>query len=96
VARVPGSHTGHFLARYYDDAATTSIDPAKLPPIELPDLQKKAPKPKFIAPERKTGLPTASKIKPESDRPKAKKATKKAAKAPGKPAKKAAKTDARK
>jgi excinuclease ABC subunit A len=96
VARVPGSHTGHFLARYYDDAATTSIDPAKLPPIELPDLQKKAPKPKFIAPERKTGLPTASKIKPESDRPKAKKATKKAAKAPGKPAKKAAKTAARK
>jgi excinuclease ABC subunit A len=36
-----------------------------LPPVELPDLEKKTPRPKFIAPEKKTGVPTASKLKPE-------------------------------
>jgi excinuclease ABC subunit A len=48
----------------------------KLPPIDLPDLEKKAPKPKFIKPEPKKGVPTASKTKPESDRPKPKAAKK--------------------
>ena len=77
VARVAASHTGYFLARYYASAGTLAAAD-HLPPIELPDFQKKPPKPKFIKPEKKMGVPTASKIKPE---PTAKKsATKKAAK----------------
>ncbi len=79
VAHVAASHTGHFLARYYTSSGTM-VPSDKLPPIDLPDLEKKAPKPKFIKPEPKKGVPTASKIKPESDRPKpktAKKSTKK-------------------
>ena len=63
VAHAPASHTGHFLARYYQSAGTL-VASHHLPPIELPDLEKKAPKPKFIAPEKKTGVPTASKVKP--------------------------------
>jgi excinuclease ABC subunit A len=65
VAHTPGSHTGHFLERYYAKAGTLSAS-KHLPPIELPDLEKKAPKPKFIKPEKKTGVPMASKEKPES------------------------------
>ncbi len=76
VAHNPASHTGEFLRRYYEGSNTT-INPADLPPIDLPDLAKKAPKPKFIAPEKKTGVPKASKKMPESDRPKAKPAAKK-------------------
>jgi excinuclease ABC subunit A len=69
VAHVAESHTGKFLARYY--ASTGTLEASKhLPPADLPDLEKKAPKPKFIKPEPKKGVPTASKIKPESDRPK--------------------------
>jgi excinuclease ABC subunit A len=64
VAHTPGSHTGHFLERYYTKAGTNSSN-GHLPPVVLPDLEKKAPKPKFIAPEKKTGVPTASKLKPE-------------------------------
>ena len=64
VAHTPGSHTGHFLERYYAKAGTLSAS-KHLPPIELPDLEKKAPKAKFIKPEKKTGVPTASKEKPE-------------------------------
>ena len=65
VAHAAGSHTGHFLARYYESAGTLAASD-HLPPVELPDLEKKTPKPKFIAPEKKTGVPTASKVKPES------------------------------
>jgi len=81
VAHIPESHTGHFLARYYQSAGTFAAS-AHLPPAELPDLEKKAPKPKFIAPEKKTGVPTASKLKPESGTKKsaAKKAPKKSVK----------------
>jgi len=81
VAHVPESHTGHFLARYYQSAGTFAAS-AHLPPADLPDLEKKAPKPKFIAPEKKTGVPTASKLKPESGTKKsaAKKAPKKSVK----------------
>ncbi|MGD0649071.1 MAG: excinuclease ABC subunit UvrA [Acidobacteriaceae bacterium] len=77
VAHTPGSHTGHFLERYYANAGTLNSN-GHLPPIVLPDLEKKAPKPKFIAPEKKTGVPTASKKKPEPTerKPAAKKATK--------------------
>jgi excinuclease ABC subunit A len=80
VAHVAASHTGKFLARYYASAGTLEAS-KHLPPADLPDLEKKAPKPKFIKPEPKKGVPTASKIKPVSDRPKtaAKKAAKKAA-----------------
>ena len=78
VAHVAASHTGTFLRRYYTSSGTM-VPSDKLPPIDLPDLEKKAPKPKFIKPEPKKGVPTASKIKPESDRPKPK-AAKKAAK----------------
>ncbi len=74
VARVAASHTGYFLARYYASAGTLAAAD-HLPPIELPDFQKKPPKPKFIKPEKKMGVPTASKIKPD---PTAKKTAKKA------------------
>jgi excinuclease ABC subunit A len=84
VAHVAASHTGHFLARYYNSSGTM-VPSDKLPPINLPDLEKKQPKPKFIKPEPKKGVPTASKLKPESDRPKPK-----AAKAPAKKSAKAA------
>ncbi len=70
VAHCAESHTGHFLARYYESTGTLAAS-KHLPPVELPDLEKKAPKPKFIKPEKKMGVPTASKLKPESDRPKA-------------------------
>jgi excinuclease ABC subunit A len=86
VAHAAGSHTGHFLARYYEGAGTLEAS-KHLPPVELPDLEKKAPKPKFIKPEKKKGVPTASKVKPESSNEKAaKKAAAKSA------AKKAART----
>ncbi|MEO6922357.1 MAG: excinuclease ABC subunit A, partial [Bryocella sp.] len=96
IAREPLSHTGQFLARYYD---STGIPAAQriLPPIELPDLEKKVPRPKFIKPEKKTGVPTASKNKPTGSARPAKKATAKSpAKAATKPPAKAAKKSARK
>jgi len=77
VAHTLGSHTGHFLERYYANAGTLNSN-GHLPPVVLPDLEKKAPKPKFVAPEKKTGVPTASKKKPEPTERKP--ATKKAAK----------------
>jgi excinuclease ABC subunit A len=64
VAHATESHTGRFLARYYQSNGTLAAS-THLPPVDLPDLEKKAPKPKFIAPEKKTGVPTASKQKPE-------------------------------
>jgi excinuclease ABC subunit A len=64
VAHVAASHTGAFLARYYEEAGTLAAA-TKLPPIELPDVTRKQPKPKFIKPEKKTGVPTARAIKPE-------------------------------
>jgi excinuclease ABC subunit A len=91
VAHVGGSHTGFFLERYYTQSGTFHTD-QHLPPIDLPDLEKKAPKPKFIKPEKKTGVPTASKEKPEPTTLKS--AAKKAVKNTGKT--KAAKTSARK
>jgi excinuclease ABC subunit A len=89
VAHTPGSHTGHFLERYYAKAGTLHSN-GHLPPVVLPDLEKKAPKPKFVAPEKKTGVPTASKKKPEPTavRSAAKKTAKtKAAKTPARQAK---------
>jgi excinuclease ABC subunit A len=63
VARNSESHTGHFLARYYDGAGSTALS-TNLPPAELPELPKKPMKTKRAAPEKKTGVPTASKKKP--------------------------------
>jgi excinuclease ABC subunit A len=63
IALCAASHTGAFLTRYYNDAEVAAS--THLPPVELPDLEKKAPKPKFVKPEKKTGVPTASKSKPE-------------------------------
>ena len=65
VAHNEESHTGRFLARYYD-GAENGVGAAALPPAQLPDLAKKAPKVKRAAPEKKTGVPTPSKKKPES------------------------------
>ena len=70
IARCAASHTGQFLLRYFEGADTAAS--AHRPPVELPDLEKKPPKPKFVKPEKKTGVPTASKVKPESNRTKTK------------------------
>ncbi len=67
VANAPDSHTGAFLARYYDGAALAAA-PLHLPPVVLPDLAKKPPKEKRAAPEKKTGVPTASKQRPSEER----------------------------
>ncbi|HEY5382261.1 MAG TPA: excinuclease ABC subunit UvrA [Acidobacteriaceae bacterium] len=64
VAASKESHTGHFLARYYEGAGSAAAETA-LPPAQLPELAGKTPKPKRSAPEKKTGVPTASKNKPE-------------------------------
>ncbi len=64
VARNKESHTGGFLARYYE-GAESGYGSLTLPPVQLPDLAKKAPKAKRAAPEKKTGVPTPSKKKPE-------------------------------
>jgi excinuclease ABC subunit A len=86
VAHNLASHTGQFLARYYEDAGSL-VAAAHLPPIDLPDLEKKPPKPKFIKPEKKTGVPTASKIKPVKPETGAtKRASKKSPKTSAKPA----------
>ena len=79
VARVAASHTGFFLARYYESVGTLAAAD-HLPPVELPDFEKKPPKPKFVKPEKKMGVPTASKVMPQSSAEKtaAKKAAKKA------------------
>ncbi len=63
VAHAPGSHTGSFLARYYENGPQITAH-LSLPPIVLPDLAKKQPRPKRDAPEKKTGVPTASKTRP--------------------------------
>ena len=84
VANAPGSHTGHFLARYYD-AATRDVPPMVLPPLDLPDFKKKPPKPKFIPPEKKTGVPKASAEKPAEGRVAKKRAAKSASPAAGEP-----------
>ena len=67
VARAPGSHTGEFLARYYDGAAAAGVV-LHLPPVELPDLAKKPTREKRAAPEKKTGVPVASKERPSEER----------------------------
>jgi len=91
VAHVAASHTGGFLARYYSSNGTLEAS-KNLPPVELPDYEKKPPKPKFIKPEKKTGVPTASKVMPQSSAEKS--AAKKSA-AKKSPAKRASKSAAK-
>ncbi len=79
VAHAPGSHTGHFLARYYSGNGN-GAKPTHLPPLELPDLEKKAPKAKWVVPDKKTGVPVASAEKPAEGRPAKTSAVKKPAK----------------
>jgi excinuclease ABC subunit A len=66
VAHSKESHTGRFLARYYE-GAENGAGAAALPPAQLPDLAKKSPKAKRAAPEKKTGVPTPSKKKPQTE-----------------------------
>ncbi len=81
VATVRDSHTGSFLARYYTSHAlnftsrngTNHAGPQPQTIAAAPDAAK-APKTKFIAPEKKTGLAKANGAKPEErTKPKAKK-----------------------
>jgi excinuclease ABC subunit A len=64
VARSKESHTGQFLARYYNGAGSADAETAR-PPAQLPELAAKPAKSRRSAPEKKTGVPTASKNKPE-------------------------------
>jgi excinuclease ABC subunit A len=81
VARVAGSYTGQFLARHYTGAPGSTVSSSTLgipttsnghshagaQPINIiaaPDRPRTA-RDKFIAPEKKTGVPTASTAKPE-------------------------------
>ena len=88
VATVRESHTGQFLARYYSahrqspngSGASSYAGPQPRDIAAAPD-KKKAPRGKFIAPEKKTGIAKASPLKP-ADRP--------LVKAPRTPAKKKA------
>jgi len=88
VARVPESHTGSFLAKYYSDAdglhlaSGAGAQPADL--VAVTEAPAKRARGTFVAPEKKTGMPTA---KPKEAA--AKKAAKAMAKkAPAKSAKK--------
>jgi excinuclease ABC subunit A len=81
VATVGDSHTGSFLARYYTSHAlnftsrngTSHAGPQPETIAAAPDAAK-APKTKFIAPEKKTGVAKANGTKPEErTKPKAKK-----------------------
>ena len=76
VAHAAGSHTGTFLARYYEKGGSLGAH-LTLPPITLPDLAKKQPKPRRDAPEKKTGVPVASKVRPAEGASKPAKPTRK-------------------
>ncbi len=61
VASVPASHTGHFLRPHYPGLEASADNNPNAGPQRIastPDAVK-APKSKFIAPEKKTGRPTA-------------------------------------
>src|SRR5260370_21028585 len=72
VAAVASSHTGSFLTRYYTSHAlnftspngTSHAGPQSHTIAAAPDAAK-APKTRFIAPEKKTGIAKASSKKPE-------------------------------
>jgi excinuclease ABC subunit A len=84
IATVAGSHTGQFLARHYEPRSisltsnngASHAGPQPLDIIATPDRPKNA-RGKFIAPEKKTGMPTARPA--EAAKKTAKKAAKKSA-----------------
>jgi excinuclease ABC subunit A len=66
IATVPASHTGSFLAKYYATLAGTNghalaTSHAGAQPLDIlaAEDRKRGPKVKFVAPEKKTGVPTA-------------------------------------
>ena len=67
IARVPESHTGQFLAKYYasHSSATPFIHPA---PSDDSPTAKKATQTPWIKPQKKTGMPTADATKPAEGR----------------------------
>jgi excinuclease ABC subunit A len=78
LATVPSSHTAHFLRQHLK--ANTKLNPNPNAGPQPASIRAEAdrlkdPKKKFIAPEKKMGVPTASKTKP-AEKP-AKKAAKK-------------------
>ena len=82
IATVSGSYTGNFLARHYTSAqlsasknGTSHAGPQPLNIVAAPDRVKNA-KGKFVAPEKKTGMPTAKAGKKSAAKP-AKKAARK-------------------
>ncbi len=93
IATVQGSHTAAFLARHYDPATLVSHNgsshagpqPASI--TAAADAARK-PKSKFIAPEKKTGVPTKrpSKLSEAENAPKPKKAAAKKSSTKPKPA----------
>jgi excinuclease ABC subunit A len=85
VATVAGSHTGHFLARYYEslpggvtlNGAQSHAGPQPLE-IRAAEDRKKEPKGEFVAPEKKTGVPVARALPDAPKKAAVKKAAKKA------------------
>src|ERR1019366_5074499 len=65
VATVAGSYTGQFLARHYGPHATSTngsggVSHAGPQPLEIAAQDRvKTARGKFVAPEKKTGVPTA-------------------------------------
>ncbi len=78
IATVATSHTGAFLARHYvasspnfaERNGASHAGPQPFHPT-TPEDRKKDARGKFIAPDKKTGVPTASTTRPEERKPKA-------------------------
>ena len=86
ISTVAASHTGSFLAKYYAslpegvtlNGAQSHAGPQPLEIVAAED-KKKEPRGKFVAPEKKTGVPTARAMpEPMAKKKVAKKAAKKA------------------
>jgi excinuclease ABC subunit A len=85
IATVAASHTGQFLARHYTPSqlisnnGTSHAGPQPLDIIAQPDRAKTA-RGKFIAPEKKTGVPSAKPAVKPTEKPVTKRAAKSAIK----------------
>jgi excinuclease ABC subunit A len=74
IATVPGSYTGQFLARHYDlrslglttSNGTSHAGPQPFDIAAAPDRPRNA-RGKFVAPEKKTGVPTAQPSNPPAN-----------------------------
>ncbi|MDE3104535.1 MAG: excinuclease ABC subunit UvrA [Acidobacteriota bacterium] len=77
VATVAGSYTGEFLARYYQQNPTAAFAQRngvshagpQMFSVTTPADRKKDASGKFVAPEKKTGVPVASRRKPQEGQP---------------------------